>query len=91
MIKDVLRFLYIENLTLADAAEKLDIDTNRLKELIDNMVHMGYLDMVCEDNNEVSACCNCASSASCHKRNDISAGKTYALTEKGSRICDKMR
>ena len=90
MIKDILRYLYIENLTLTDAAQKLDIGTDRLKELIDNMVHMGYLEMMCEDNTRASECCNCASSASCHKRNDISAGKTYALTEKWQRICDRM-
>ncbi|GEM_PF-1529445 len=90
MIKDILKYLYIENLTLTDTADKLGIDTDRLKELVDNMVHMGYLEMQCDDNVEASACHNCSSSSSCHKRNDISVGKTYSLTEKGQRVCNKL-
>jgi hypothetical protein len=91
MLKDVLRSLYLENLSYGEAALRLNISSGTLKGILQNLEHMGYIREVCDEDEPASGkgCCNCPASRACHKVSSFQAGKKYVLTEKGERMCSE--
>ena len=88
MIREMLKLLFIENCTLAEASEKLGLDQAGIKDRLLMLQHMGYIEEVC--NNSVpksTACCSCSSAGNCTTGINVNMMKAYQLTEKGERIC----
>jgi predicted transcriptional regulator len=88
MIKEILKGLYLENLSPGEVAQRLNISPESLKGILLNMENMGYIKEV--NDSEHAACpgsCSCKAAASCHKGLSYPTGKKYALTEKGKRMC----
>jgi positive regulator of sigma E activity len=76
---------------MAETAQKLDISSERLKEILQSMEHMGYIKIVKEDSSPgCSACGSCSSTAVCHTADVQTTGKKLVLTEKGQRLCEKI-
>ena len=91
MIKEILRHLFIENLSIGETAQEMNISSESLKEMIRNMEHMGYVEVVHDDANMAcSACQSCGSTQACHTENGYLAGKKLVLTEKGKRMCSRI-
>ncbi|QLC49493.1 sigma-70 family RNA polymerase sigma factor [Methanolobus zinderi] len=91
MIKDLLKYLYVEKLSMAETAQKLGISSERLKEILQSMEHMGYIKIVEGDNSPgCSACGSCSSTSVCHTDGVQTTGKKLVLTEKGQRLCEKI-
>jgi predicted transcriptional regulator len=91
MLKDVLRSLYLENLSYGEVAQRLNISSDTLKGILQNMEHMGYIREVCDEGEPAAGkgCCTCLASPACHKGSSFQAGKKYVLTEKGERMCSE--
>ncbi|TGC11428.1 FeoC-like transcriptional regulator [Methanolobus halotolerans] len=91
MIKEILSYLYIDNLSTAETAQKLNISSERLKEMIQTMEHMGYIRTIDEKAPACSGCRSCRGTTVCHIEGSHTTGKKLVLTEKGQRMCDRMR
>ena len=91
MLKDVLRSLYLENLSYGEVAQRLNISSDTLKGMLQNMEHMGYIRAVCDEDEPAAGkgCCTCPAAPACHKGSSFQAGKKYVLTEKGERMYSK--
>ncbi len=91
MIKDILNGLYFENLSTGEMAQRLNISPENFKGILQNMENMGYIKEVCDPGEPATCpgCCSGPAAASCHKGSSYPAGKKYALTEKGKRLCCK--
>lgn len=88
MIKETLKALFMENCTIPEAAENLDIDQNSIRDRLILLQHMGYVEEVCNNSGpKSSACCSCSATSSCSDRNGNFEGKAYQLTKKGEKIC----
>lgn len=91
MIKEILRYLYIENLSFAETAQKMNISSEKLKELIRTMEHMGYVETIYDEKSPAcSGCRSCGGTPTCHTEDSYVPGKRIILTEKGQRMCNKM-
>ncbi|MBN2109523.1 MAG: Lrp/AsnC family transcriptional regulator [Methanosarcinaceae archaeon] len=92
MIRKILTHLYIDKLSFGETAIKLDISSESLKEILDNMEHMGYIRKVHEDTNTTCPTCrNCGNTGMCHTETSNISAKKLILTEKGKRICDRKK
>ncbi|MDK2939783.1 MAG: hypothetical protein PWQ51_1948 [Methanolobus sp.] len=88
MIKETLKVLFIDNCTLQEAADKLGVKQNDIRDRLLMLQHMGYVREICNNSSpKSSACCSCTAASSCSDNNDISGSKAYQLTDKGERIC----
>ncbi|TQD25416.1 hypothetical protein [Methanolobus vulcani] len=88
MIKETLKVLFIDNCTLQEAADKLGVTQNDIRDRLIMLQHMGYVREICNNSSpKSSACCSCTAASSCSGNTGISSSKAYQLTEKGERIC----
>ena len=94
MIKELLEMLFIEKLSMSEAAHKLSVGRDDFRSRVEMLVHMGYikeLEMArgeCEGN-----CWKCALTPACPDGGGDGEGKAdfswYVLTEKGRRLVGK--
>ncbi|WP_406657905.1 FeoC-like transcriptional regulator [Methanolobus sp. ZRKC2] len=90
MIKEILRCLYVENLSLGETAQELGISSESLKEMIRNMEHMGYVKTIRDDISATcSGCRSCGGTQTLNVENCSITGKKLILTEKGKRMCNR--
>ena len=91
MLKEVLKSLYLENLSYGEVAQRFNISPDTLKGVMQNMEHMGYIREICDDDEPAAGqvCCACPASPACHKGKSYHSGKKYVLTEKGDRMISK--
>nr|WP_321497781.1 hypothetical protein [uncultured Methanolobus sp.] len=88
MIKETLKVLFIDNCTLQEAADRLDVKQSDIKDRLLMLQHMGYVHEICNNSSpKSSACCSCTAASSCSQNADVSSSKAYQLTDKGERIC----
>ncbi|MDW7731626.1 MAG: FeoC-like transcriptional regulator [Methanolobus sp.] len=91
MIKEILRYLYIENLSPAETAQKMNISSERLKEMIQTMEHMGYVKTTYDEKSPACpGCRSCGGASTCHTVDSYMPERRIILTEKGQRMCNKM-
>ncbi len=91
MIKEFLKLMSLENLTLAEITQKLKISRDELKNRLEMMKRMGYIEALSEDKpNSESACASCRMTKFCSPCSEGNAGNlritVYRLTDKGRRV-----
>lgn len=93
MIRDMLKYVFIDKLPFFEVARKLDIPQERFRSRVDMLLHMGYIRESNISGTDCTSCSHCV-----HKR-DCTMGfddiedhakliKGYELTEKGKRSLD---
>ncbi len=93
MIKDILKYVFVEKLPFYEVSRKLEISLERFRNRFDMLLHMGYI----KESNIIST--DCASCSHCLHKQDCTMGtqdthepikeiKGYELTEKGKRLLE---
>ncbi|NTV77879.1 MAG: hypothetical protein HGA25_01725 [Clostridiales bacterium] len=82
MISDILRYMFVERLSLNEMSHKTGMSVEQLKDRLHIMEQMGYLKKT--DSNFSFSCNSCSSCRAC-KASYLGSGE-YMLTEKGSRL-----
>ncbi|WP_370574911.1 FeoC-like transcriptional regulator [Methanomethylovorans sp.] len=85
MIVDILRYIFVERLSLNEAALLMGMSGEQLKDRLRIMEQMGYLRKTEAD---VSHGCGSCSSCTVCPTGDMSS-EQYMLTDKGSRLIEK--
>jgi DNA-binding transcriptional regulator LsrR (DeoR family) len=85
MIKEILKFMALGNLSLAEIGQRLKISRETLKSRLDLMERMGYIETCCDESYEKTDACGLCPSAKVCSEQSPQAPKiiSYRLTEKG--------
>lgn len=85
MIKELLRLISQDNMNLKEIAQQMNLSRDDLRNRIDMMIHMGYLELVEESRHGECAFCSIAKACKENCRDGIGV-RVYRLTEKGRRV-----
>jgi Mn-dependent DtxR family transcriptional regulator len=88
MIKEILKLLSRGNITFNDLAIELSISQSELKNRLDLLEHMGYIEIICKENPTLeSGCLFCSEANECAKNTKSDYFETiYKLTKKGRKV-----
>ncbi len=81
MLKEILKLIYEGEKDLKEISKKLNLTEDQIKDRINHLIRLSYLDDFCEDK---GLCKNCPLSKDC--RMDL---KMYQITKKGIELIEK--
>lgn len=93
MIKEILQLMASGKLSLSEMSSELSITNEELKNRLELMRHLGYVEILCETTSKSNGkmkCSCCPQQKSCSEStNRDKFGISYGLTNKGKRVSKK--